>query len=502
MRSSDIERIAALLSREHKIRIIASDDWKSDIKNKTVYYDRVDVFKLNEDHVLGLLLHEIGHIKHTSEIPKNLMGANPELRHEIINVLEDIRIEEKISRAYRNSREIMEITRNESHDILVRILHEHKASLHEKALLYAGARFYNRGFSQPMHDYEIVGEIISNLMKQHKNDIFDASTTSALNPLAEEIEKLLISKAGQPTPQQKAEMQLKQQKQTQQSWMQGKNSPGMDAIKQKIIEELAKAGGKDASKLIEHYKRANISPVIDIIEESTIVGKQLNSVLKRNNSREYGGRYRNGKLMTRRIYKVRASKDMKPFARAIVKSNKSYAFAIMSDVSGSMFCGPRDSSPASIASSSMLMAAEALRIAKIPRASFVFGNHLVCVGKMSQTAHHTFDEIEQKMHSGGGGTETGNCLMAMSKELAKENAERKIAIFFTDGEDSPETVKPALKFCEKNGIEVIGIFYGHGNNPVAEILSKGNAYIVKPGNRSEIPRAFIKSLKRTIKISS
>lgn len=500
MRSSDLDRIAALLSREHKIRIVPSDDWRSDEATKTVYYNKVDVFKLSEDHVLGLLMHEIGHIKHTSKIPAAKLGQHPELREEILNVLEDIRIEERMSRAYRNSREIIEMTRNESHDLLVRILHEHQASLHEKALLYAGARFYGRGFAVPVNDYEILGEHVASLMKDKKNEIFDAPTTAALNPIAEEIEKLLISEGGQPTPQQKRNMQQRMQQRQTAALYGSKYGPGMDPIKRKIIEEMAKAAGKNASKLIKHYQSAEIGPVVEILEQSALIGKQLHGVLKRNNSREYGGRYRTGKLMAKRIYKTRASRDFKPFARAIVKSNKSYAFAIMSDVSGSMFGGRGTNNAASVATSSMLMAAEALRIAKVPRASFLFGNHLVPVGKMSSNTHHTYDDIEQTFHRGGGGTETGKCLLEMLKELAPVDAERKIAIFFTDGQDNAETVRPALKFAEKHGIEIIGMFYGPYESPVAEVLAKGNAYHLR--NKEEIPAAFIKSLKRTIKVSS
>ena len=62
MKLNEFEKIAKMLAKEHKISIENGDSWAANIKNRKVFYRKEDIYNLSEDHILGLLLHEIGHI--------------------------------------------------------------------------------------------------------------------------------------------------------------------------------------------------------------------------------------------------------------------------------------------------------------------------------------------------------------------------------------------------------------------------------------------------------
>lgn len=520
MRSADLRRIADMLSQEHRVSIVPDTSWKSDIKNRVIYYDQAAVYQLPDDHVLGILLHEIGHIRFTTEVPKDIQGNNPELRHEILNVLEDIRIEERISRAYPNAREIMDMTRSEAFDMLIGILPQHNASLHEKSLLYASARFYNRGFAKPTNDYEVIGELIKDVMVKNKNDIFNAIITRDLNPIAEEIQKLLENKAGKMNDSQRQQLAQKHASKMIGGYTQvpSKNGKGrgtrqytrgqgmtdvQKAIQDKLREKyLQQGGGSGRSDLIGALN-GDLYPVVEILEESHLVGKRLDSILKRNNTNEYAGRFRSGKLQARRLFRVRSQKDTRPFGRLIVKSNKSYAFTLLCDVSGSMFDeGMPGQSTASVAGSSMIMVAEALKKAKIKRASYAFAGQAVKYGNMD-LKDHSLSALESTIRRAGGGTDIANGIKAGIAELEATDAEKKIIVFFTDGEDRIGAIAEMVKLAEKKGIEVMGVFYSHfGSTPrTTQELKKGNWHVVKRGERALVPKIFLDILKRTVKES-
>ena len=127
--------------------------------------------------------------------------------------------------------------------------------------------------------------------------------------------------------------------------------------KRKTINALKSGRGWQEGVELAH----RVAMVNEICDMSTIIGKKLKSILKRNNAMEFGGRFRSGKLLAKRFVRIVALKDKNPFARRIVKSNQSYAFAIASNVLGSMFDDyePKNTL-GSYALSSMHMVGEAL----------------------------------------------------------------------------------------------------------------------------------------------
>ena len=495
MKLIEFSKIADLLAREHKIKIKEERRWACNIKTRDVFYRKEDIYTLPEDQILGLLLHEIAHIHYTTDTKPQ--KKDPELTHTVINVLEDISIENIIGGDYPNAKEILDYTKKEVLDVLIKELPKlNMISEHERALLYASMKFEGRGYEKVKEKYEKTGEKIEKLMTKEKDIIYNRKKTSDLLPLAKQIIKILNQELGELTEIQKRLME--------------NNDPGGETevqydprknIKQQIIEKL-KTGRSYGFELDSNDEIAYIDTIGDMAK---IMGKRLRSVLKRNNTMEFGGRYRTGKLVAKRFVRIKTIKDRKPFARRIIKSNQSYAFLITSDVSGSMLCGQGVKNyPASHALSSLYMVGEALRIAKTSRTLMIFADDAIKIAPPGKK-EIKWEEIKdrKKREDTGGGTSIHTAILAGVKILEKEQAERKILILLTDGESSMEEMKKAYKKAIDNNIEPIAIEITTRKNTELQKVFPPEKRIIIDGvkNTHKIGDAFIKILESTIKLS-
>jgi len=492
MKKSEFIKIADILSREHKISVVEGTAWAANIKNRKVFYRKEDIYNLAEDHILGLLCHEISHVRYTSDT--EISKQNSELTKSALNLIEDLSVEFLISRDYPNAGEILQSTKTELLDILVKALPKmNNVPLHEKALLYAACKFEGRGFQFSTKDYEKVGDKVAKLMKKNSAIIFGRKTTKELLPLTKEIVDLLIKELGVPTAQDKQRMRTSMPGQ-------GDEYEQQAEAKSCVIKTLKAGSGWKEGVTLSH----NLHFIDAIADQSSIIGKKLRSVLKRNNAMEFAGRYRTGKLIAKRFVRVRALKDRRPFARRIVKSNQSYAFAIASDVSGSMFNS--GISAGDYALSSMFMVAEALRIAGVPRSLIVFGEVARTVAPMGKNAisWDTIADANSIKRASPGGTEIGKAIDACRIELKKTRAERKLLIILTDGSSDLYEIQEAHKRAVASGIECLGITIGGcAGNYIDQTFSKEkNRNLEDTSDNSLIGQAFIDILKASISTSS
>ncbi len=491
MRLAEFSKVADILAREHKIHVKSGSSWASNIQSREVFYVKNDIYNLSEDHILGLLLHEIAHIHYTSDV--KLPTKNKELTHSALNMVEDISIEHIISQDYPNAGEILESTNKELLDTLVGMLPKMKTPIHEKALLYGAIRFYGRGYAFGSEPHELIGEEVAKLMKQNEVLIYSRKSTGDLLPLVEEIVRLLIKQAGQPTPEELTQMQDEMHGHAHQTDEQGH-------AKGKVIGKLKGGRGWKEGSLLS----PKIQFVDAIADQAAMIGKKLRTVLKRNNAMEFGGRYRTGKLQARRMVRVKALKDRRPFARRIIKSNQSYAFAVACDVSGSMFGCGGDIPPGDYALSSMHMVGEALRAAGVPRAMLVFGREARVAAPMGKAAIR-WDQLNDEnliKRARPGGTEIDKAIKAGAAELGKTRAERKILIVLTDGQSDLPEMQRAHKAATDAGVECLGITIGgHAGCHMDETFRKNNRNLPDTRDSGEIGKAFIEILQSSITTS-
>lgn len=491
MKVTEFQKIAQMIAKEHKIKIEEGPGWAADIKQRQVFYRKDDIYTLPEEHILGLTLHEIAHIHYTT--PTELPKKNKELLHATMNMLEDISIEHIISKDYPNAGEILSSTKTEVLDTLIRMLPTYETSKFEKSLLYAAARFEERGYEIPREEYEKTGETISKIMKKAKDQILNRNKTGELLPIATQIVNLIIKDLGEPDEEEKRKL-------IQQGGANNEGNTNETGIKRDVIDEL-----KDRDGWGKNLENAtdDIHIIDEIIDQARTIGKKIRAVLKRNNAMEFGGRYRTGKLLTKRFVRVKTVKDRRPFARRIIKSNQSYAFALASDISGSMGAYGRTNSPKDYALNSMYMVGEALRIAGVARSLIVFADHAVPVAPMSKK-EIMWNQIADysKLNKAGGGTEISEAIRACTKELKNTRAERKIMVILTDGSSDLDNMLKAHKEATNLGIECLGITLDGDHQYMNETFSeKKNTVIKEIRDTKLIGKAFIDILKSSIAAS-
>jgi predicted metal-dependent peptidase len=496
MKLIEFQKITTILAKEHKITIQEGKSWSANITNRIVYYKKNDIFNLPEEHILGLILHEIAHINYTTnvEMPKE----NPELSHATLNVIEDISIEHIISNDYPNAGSILESTKDEVLEKLIEILPKLEITIFEKSLLFASLKFERKETKPNKEKYQQIGEAIAKIMIKRKKEIYNRKETKDLMPLVKEIVDLIITKAGKPTEQEK--QKLKSNAETEGN---GKESYDENEIKKNLIKKLKGVGRLWGGK--EKEINENLELINEIADQANIIGKQIKTVLKRNNSMEFGGKYRTGKLLTKRLTKIKTIKDRHPFSRRIIKSNKSYAFAIASDVSGSMFSGGTKNN-ASYALTSMLMVGEALKQANIPRTMIVFGKNAEIITRINKKQIIWEDLINASKirKAGQGDTNINKAIKLCTEELKNIKAERKIMIILTDGCSDTYTMKQEHKEATKNGIECLGITIGSDGSSryMDEVFTKEKNIKIENTNQPQlIGKAFIDILKTSIKLS-
>lgn len=493
MKLADFQKITQILAREHRITIQEGQRWAADIKNRVVFYKKDDIHNLPEEHILGFILHEISHIHYTT-LPV-ITDPHKELKHNTMNLLEDISIEHLISKDYTNAGEILEGTRMEVLDTLIRILPKMEASLFEKSLLYAAARFHGRGYTLGLNQYENIGTEISKIMLKNEDKILNRKQTNDLMPLVEEIIAVLIAKLGEPTEEEKQNMSNEVGGQT--------NATRAEVHAQREVLKALKAGsGWMESPSISH----NMEMINEIVDQTSMVGKKIRSTLKRNNAMEFGGRFRSGKLLAKRLVTTFISKTRNPFARRITKSNQSYAFAIASDVSGSMF---NDNEDANCALSSLVMVGEALRMANIPRSITLFGGRTNTVIPMSKKEFRWEDVAGTKIidKADTGSTNIHLAVDECVKQLDTVRAERKILLILTDGGSDKSALEESYKKAQRQNIECLAITIDNsGRNAkyllMSEVFSEKNNVQISSRDHADIGNAFIRILKETITASS
>jgi len=501
MKINAFTKVAEMLAKEHKIKLKEANSWKADVHTRELFYRKNDVYDLEEEHVLGLLLHEIAHIHYTT--PTDLKGhPQPELAGSCLNMLEDNSIEHIIGNDYPNAADILYRTQQETLDVLIRMLPKMtNVARHEKVLLYASARFLGRGYETPLLEHEIVGQKVADYMEPKRNEILGRRETKDLMPLVDDILKIIIDVLGEPTDWEKDSM--RQNNQDQSATMEKGQGSAQNAgsqngsIKKSLIDGLKgdDASGDGWSWTGQH--ELGLEAIDQIINQGKRTGVAMRKILKRNQSMEYAGRFRTGKLKAKNLAKIRINHDRKPFARRIIKSNQSYAFAIAADASGSMFGG--HPSAADYAFSSLYMVAEALHIAGIERVLIAFGNEALKLKDKGKSRVRWSDVNSSKINEEcGGGTDISKAMRMAREELAKMTAERKVMIIVTDGESHEDSIKAEHKLAREADIECIGITIGSDKTLDRVFKDKRNVKINSTEDIS-IGKAFLAILKETIK---
>lgn len=149
-----VEKMANALASQYKIEIKIGSYWAIDLKNKILTYDPLTLLSGTKANVICCLLHEIGHLAH-SETADDLRskGKSSYLSkyeggaYEILNLFEDFRIDEIMSKAYEGAEDVFD---------------SNKPKVEEMALKYSNK-----------------GEEFSDSIMRFVNSVFDDCSTNS-----------------------------------------------------------------------------------------------------------------------------------------------------------------------------------------------------------------------------------------------------------------------------------------------------------------------------------
>lgn len=107
-----IEQMANYFSAEANVTVVVGDDWNIDLKTKTLQYNPTSLMFGTKANVIACLLHEIGHLRHSThldDLKKGvLMTKYTEQAYKVLNLFEDFRIDEMMKTSYSGAEDIID----------------------------------------------------------------------------------------------------------------------------------------------------------------------------------------------------------------------------------------------------------------------------------------------------------------------------------------------------------------------------------------------------------
>ena len=208
---------------------------------------------------------------------------------------------------------------------------------------------------------------------------------------------------------------------------------------------------------------------------------KLQSIIKDNKMRRYGGAFTRGKLNNKLLYKWKC-KSTRLFSQKIRRMHKDYAVTLLIDESGSMTFGDKHLNAARGA----VLLSEVLNAINIPFEIRGFNASERIYKKFSQpfswTVKRNLENIIPSATNGdNSNTNDAFAVNWASDALAKESGE-KILIVLCDGEPNPE----GYRIPEKDRIRLKGLFqyYTDFNLDIEVMKAKRHALVVGVGIQS------------------
>jgi uncharacterized protein with von Willebrand factor type A (vWA) domain len=109
-----IEQMANIFSAQADITVKTGDTWEIDLDTRTLKYNPMTLMFGTKADVVVALLHEIGHLRHTTRAEdiqasgKKILEQYPQSGFEVLNCFEDFRIDEIMRKSYAGSEDIYE----------------------------------------------------------------------------------------------------------------------------------------------------------------------------------------------------------------------------------------------------------------------------------------------------------------------------------------------------------------------------------------------------------
>lgn len=522
-----IEAFIGALSNRTDIKFVEGNGFGVSLKDKTFMYDPVTLQQATIDEVKGILIHEVGHLNYTTDVPDGEESEEYKkypCLSDLYNACEDIRIEHLMIKEFGNfadgpigeSRLYAAFNNYETvragvspnmtgykafgGSLMTGFCMEDSRPLSNLTGDYSYLPFYNsiHSYSEAIYDYmrkfkskEMKEKDLEAYFKKMKDfDWFIKSIDKCKNTI--EV-MALVDKEIVPHIRDLLEFQEEKNK------AEGKMAQALHGAIKKMKEKMdaeekkaekAKEGEEfknsrsmlddliTGSKTGKKYRKADLptDPELEQLYKMHIraLTKHLNSILEERTTIKYAGAYKRGKLLPRNVYKAKTN-ESRMYSKRKHFDTPSYEVTFIMDESGSMGSEGEDGG----------------RYENIYTAGYVINRAVQAL--RFKINYISFDdnvrdhkEFAKMRDFRGGGNNEDKVLRHAEKKLNYKNDQ--IIFLLTDGGvDSDNSPTPMLTKFKKLGVHVIPIGIGIPESQAREfrqwypesVLVKGMDDLVK-----------------------
>lgn len=436
---ASLQKLAAALSKKFQVSIKFQNGGgasHSTPSKKEITINTERAFAQGDDYAVGLMLHEIAHIRYSPEVSPKITEEHPRAAAEIYNWLEDRRIDGLMTEEYAGAEQFQDALSRPSLEGIQRVLETNQAGgklpYYIAAIVLATlqAEYYDTRYCTT-GNHELNSEIVPKLKTIYRS-ISSLSTPKDVERATKKVYELLHR------------------------WLpseEGTKTKQVHSVVQTYGGPMVAAGGKEAAA-DDRYTQQD-SAAKNQVES---LKKKLIAKLRDNERERWIGDQKRGRLDKKRLVRV-AHKNYRVYRKRLENKGKKYAFAVVLDCSGSMFNEKMNQA--------MKAAAMLIRAVR----GLGFRSSLTIYGWDAKTVLYPSDRYSpeeiayrasmaggQFYHSGGNETHTG--IKEALSSLYRQPGERVLVIMTDGGLEYGDIAKSKkmIKDAEKKGVKTI-IYY-------------------------------------------
>lgn len=500
--------VATGLSAKFGVSIKKGQCWQANVHTKEIEYTE-DILHLDRDNAIALLLHETGHLLHTLA-PDNSTTTYmnyPSTSQYVINLLEDIRIDKKMSKAFDNSEYYLSKLNTQGKEMVkehllklpnVDNLEWSLGRIPEDTDETKGENATRRAeYTKQIKEVKLSKALINAYLKLVGEPTEPNAISDKIAEVCKGVEDYKSTKQVQAVWEKKVfplvkdllpTMQEDQDKAKQQAG-EGEGESIKSKIKATTKQPLS-AGSREKETM---HAYSYVEMYNQLKNELLGAKAKYKRIIKDNAFDRQAGSFSSGKLKKRGLYKIGLGAT-KVFTRKVEKQNKDFVVSLLIDKSGSM-SGERTRN----ATKGLVYMSEVLTACDIPFEISYFADQFKTIKGYNRALDRVEVGYRATKASIGGGTKLSPPVNYMVNSLSEHKSRNKIGIVLTDGDidkDEGVHIQKGIQKLEKLGNSTV---YGVGIE--CDIKRSGvfgkNTFNIK--NSSEILEVFTKIIKKHIK---
>lgn len=472
-----VEALTEAISQGSGITFKEGKTWGVDVTKRELTYNPIDLVNSEAMSVKGLIIHEAGHLLHTTDTPETTLQKKYPIMQLLYNACEDIRIEDKQMSKYGDWGA------------------EGLSSIFADTL----EKYISQGLPAPKSPVDTLLHVLCGILNEdafsgRKQDFLyemDFDSNDLHIRFSHDVRTRIAKSNSTPTEilyRSRNAVNTKDLKYVVDTYL----FPILKDLIEKIppqdqVKAVAQMKEQEAEERRTHYAPAKMRPETDVLPPdkeiealygsySRVLASKLKDVLKELRSTKYLGQYKRGKLLSKNTYKV-ITDEPRMFSRRNTPNVPDYNIIFVLDESGSMNGTKHKNSYIGA-----FVVEKAAKLLKFPFHGIKFNESVMDIG-------NSIKEY-RKFRSGD-----NNDADALRMAIKKLDPDRENIVFvFSDGGIGTD-VKPPLKTLKEKHAIVIPVGIGIRDNELKKAYGDN---VVNVPDVTKLPNVLINILKTII----